>query len=32
MRWNRRIFWFSAAVYGVAALLTFGSPMFLSEF
>jgi hypothetical protein len=32
MRWNRRIFWFSAAVYIVAVILTIGSPLFLSEF
>jgi hypothetical protein len=30
MRWNRRVFWFSAVVYVVAAALTFGSLLVLS--
>ena len=25
MRWNRRVFWISAAVYAIAAALTYGS-------
>jgi hypothetical protein len=32
MRWNRRIFWFSATVYVLAAIVTFGSPMLFSDF
>jgi hypothetical protein len=31
MRWNRRIFWFSVAVYVGAAVLTFGSMFVLSR-
>ena len=31
MRWNRRVFWFSAIVYVIAAVMTFGSLWILSE-
>ena len=31
MRWNRRIFWLSVAVYLGAGVLTFGSAMILSR-
>jgi hypothetical protein len=31
MRWNRRVFWFSVAVYLAAAGTTFGSLWVLSE-
>ena len=31
MRWNRRIFWVSAAVYIAAFVLTFGSLLVLSQ-
>jgi hypothetical protein len=31
MRWNRRVFWFSVAVYVSAAVLTFGSLFVLSR-
>lgn len=31
MRWNRRVFWFSAIVYVIAAVMTFGSLLILSE-
>ena len=31
MRWNRRIFWFSAIVYVAAAVLTYGSLLVLSR-
>jgi hypothetical protein len=30
MRWNRRLWWTSAAVYAIAAVLTYGS-LFLLE-
>ena len=31
MRWNRRIWWFSAIVYVAAAVLTYGSLLVLSR-
>ena len=31
MRWNRRVFWFSALVYSAALVLTYGSLAVLSR-
>ncbi len=31
MRWNRRLFWFSAVVYVLAAAITYGSMLVFSE-